>query len=65
MSNALDHIFCPNNCEHLNMTEWEQDAKVDGKLLPHICEKYNETLHHGMFHPSILKCNKCMKKGDK
>ena len=37
-----------NNCQHLSMTEEEQDRRRDFQLkhLDHICEKYGKQVRH-------------------
>ena len=45
--------FCYEDCEHLNLTEDQQNARKDGKRIPHICKLYNKrVLHNG--HPAYL-----------
>ncbi len=49
--------FC-GECYYLSITEKEQD-----KLKPkpeHICNKFNVKLYHFIYHPKILRCNRCL-----
>ena len=50
--------FCSKNCEHLSITEEEQNT-VNTKP-DHICLKYNQRVKHGAYHPLLMKCVECM-----
>lgn len=57
-----------NNCEHLNMTEAEQNAIEHGAYIPHICKKYNRrVLHHTtsiIHNEHIYPCDECLKENN-
>jgi len=50
--------LCPDYCEHLSITESEQNRRKDKP--DHICRKYNVRIIHGPFHPKIMKCDVCI-----
>ena len=49
--------YCKPDCEHLNITEEQQQACT--KNPPHICLRYNVRLYHMLAHPNIYKCEQC------
>ena len=55
-----------NNCEHLNITEAEQNIR--GNHIPHICTKYNQRVLHratNKIHDEyIYPCDKCLKENN-
>lgn len=52
--------FCPRDCEHLSVTETEQN---NGKMYqPHICTKYDVKLYHLLAHPDLYRCEQCYKE---
>lgn len=54
-----------NGCEHLSLTEAEQDAvkSQGGGCPPHICRKYNKRVTHYPFRePQIHPCEECVKE---
>ena len=57
-----------NNCEHLNITEAEQNfIKQRGNtFVPHICTKYNQRVLHRatskIHNEYIYPCDKCLKE---
>lgn len=53
-----DNGFCFMDCEHLSITEDQQDCKKGGKE-PHICKLYNDRVYHFADHPKLHKLRKC------
>jgi hypothetical protein len=53
--------FCPVRCEHLSITEDEQNKRQDKP--DHICLKYNQRVKHGAYHPRLFRCNECVLDG--
>ena len=51
--------LCPDDCEHLSITEAEQNRRKDKP--DHICRKYNVRVKHGPYHSKIMKCEECIK----
>jgi len=53
-----------NDCEHLNITEEDQDLyyKINELAPPnHFCLKYSKKLRHSYAHGPILPCSLCEK----
>jgi len=50
--------LCPDYCEHLSITEVEQNMRKDKP--DHVCRKYDVRVKHGPFHPKIMKCDVCI-----
>ena len=55
----MNKDFCPRDCEHLSITEEQQQQQNRGNHVPHICLKYNVRLYHLLAHPDIYRCEKC------
>jgi hypothetical protein len=51
--------FCPRDCEHLSITEEQQQLQNRGNHTPHICLKYDTKLFHLLAHPDLYRCEKC------
>lgn len=49
--------FCPRDCEHLSITEVEQNRC--NIHFPHVCLKYDTKLYHLCAHPDLYKCEQC------
>lgn len=56
-----DAPTCGPECEHLSITEQEQDtqASEDGIKAPHTCRLYGKRLEHGGMHPLIRRLREC------
>jgi hypothetical protein len=58
--------FCPADCEHLSITEYQQNMrKKDGIHENHWCNKYDCRLHHLSAHPRLYKCKQCFEGREK
>jgi hypothetical protein len=53
--------FCARLCEFLSPTEAEQNG-MKGKP-QHMCTKYNEVVHHGIYHPELIRLEECDEEG--
>lgn len=56
--------YCPINCKWLNVTEEEQNSiqQRRGKMITHVCLKYEKQLYHHQEHPKLHKCEECCKE---
>jgi len=48
-------VFCKENCEYLNPTEYEQTKNKEH----HICSKYNKRVWHIKYHPLLVRIKGC------
>jgi hypothetical protein len=57
----MTNEFCPNNCEHLSITEEKQNFihMIAGIKPQHRCSKYIKPLYHMLAHPKLYKCEEC------
>ena len=55
----MGNYFCPRNCEHLSITEEQQQQHLRGNHMPHICLKYDTKLFHLLAHPDLYRCERC------
>ena len=54
-----DRKFCYANCEHLSITEEQQDKETQTSLCTHICNLYKRRVIHGSAHPEMYKLTEC------
>lgn len=61
----MNNIFCPRDCEHLSITEEQQNmfgGAIDWYNKIHICRKYNVRVFHMSRHPDLYRCAQCVKE---
>ena len=63
MSSSKDELFC-DGCTKLYLTEEKQNL-LNKQKEPHLCCKYREQVKHGLFHPHIMKLEKCIAENRK
>jgi hypothetical protein len=62
-SKKVDELFC-DGCIKLYLTEEKQDL-LNKQKDPHLCMEYKEQVIHGLFHPRIMRLDKCIKENKK
>lgn len=60
MAISVNELLCPEDCPELSLTEYDQDRMKDGRKIPHMCNMFNIRLQHGIYHPELVKCDKCL-----
>ena len=50
-------MFCADNCNWLNPTEYEQDQQKH--KINHFCNRYGKRVVHGRYHPKLIKVEDC------
>lgn len=56
--------YCPRDCKHLNITEYQQDmlkGNIPDEYRHHYCLKYGVRLWHLLAHPNLYRCEACLK----
>lgn len=53
--------LCPTNCEHLSLTEEEQNSirKLGKPREYHFCTKFQKQVHHEGWHPRLVQLDEC------
>lgn len=53
-------LLCNQKCNHLSLSEEEQNKLPEGPKLSHLCLLYKERLVHGHWHPELVACGPCL-----
>ena len=51
--------FCYDDCQHLSLTEAQQNKQEKGKYLDHVCKLYKERVRHNGHHSRLIRLRQC------